>query len=83
MTSYDLVFSLGKKVLEGGQLSFEEALSLTTIDASDIPILLGIANKIREKFTGSMVDTCQIAQKTVNSVHNLLIMILTLRRIRS
>ena len=60
MTSYDLVFSLGKKVLDGGQLSFEEALSLTTIDAGDIPILLGIANKIREKFTGSMVDTCQI-----------------------
>lgn len=60
MTSYDLVFSLGKKVLDGGQLSFEEALSLTTIDACDIPILLGIANKIREKFTGSMVDTCQI-----------------------
>jgi len=60
MTSYDLLFSLGKKVLDGGQLSFEEAISLTTIDASDIPILLGIANKVREKFTGNMVDTCQI-----------------------
>ncbi len=60
MTSYDLLFSLGKKVLNGGQLTFDEALSLTTIDTCDIPILLGIANKVREKFTGNMVDTCQI-----------------------
>lgn len=60
MTSYDLLFSLGKKVLDGGQLTFDEALSLTTIDTCDIPILLGIANKVREKFTGNRVDTCQI-----------------------
>lgn len=60
MTSYDLLFSLGKKVLAGEQLTFDEALSLTTIDTCDIPILLGIANKVREKFTGNRVDTCQI-----------------------
>ncbi|MDF2930423.1 MAG: Biotin synthase [Anaerospora sp.] len=60
MTSYDLLFSLGKKVLDGGQLTFDEALSLTTIDTCDISILLGIANKVREKFTGNRVDTCQI-----------------------
>ena len=60
MDNYDLIFSLGKKILEGNQLTFDEALSLTTIEESDIPILLGVANKIREKFTGSYVDTCQI-----------------------
>ncbi|MEG6585281.1 biotin synthase BioB [Dendrosporobacter sp. 1207_IL3150] len=60
MVSYDLIFELGKKVLNGGQLTFDEALSLTTIDESDIPILLGVANKVREHFTGKAVDTCQI-----------------------
>ena len=60
MNNYDLIFSLGKKVLEGNQLTFDEALALTTIEEGDIPLLLGVANKVREKFTGSYVDTCQI-----------------------
>lgn len=60
MTNYDLIFSLGKKVLEGNQITFDEAVALTTIEEADIPILLGVANKVREKFTGSYVDTCQI-----------------------
>jgi biotin synthase len=60
MTNYELIFSLGKKVLAGGQITCEEALALTAIDEIDIPILLGIANKVRERFTGSCVDTCQI-----------------------
>lgn len=58
--SYDLIFSLGKKVLDGGQLTLEEALQLTQIHEDDIPILLGIANKVRIKFTGNQVDTCEI-----------------------
>ncbi|EGO64848.1 biotin synthase BioB [Acetonema longum] len=58
--SYDLIFNVGKKVLNGGQISFDEALALTEIEESDIPILLGVANKVRETFTGNAVDTCQI-----------------------
>ncbi|MDU2066083.1 MAG: biotin synthase BioB [Sporomusaceae bacterium] len=58
--SYDLIFSLGKKVLDGGSLTFEEAMALTEIDPIDVPILLAVANKVREKFTGNAVDTCQI-----------------------
>jgi len=60
MTNYDLIFILGKKILDGQAITFDEAIALTTIEATDIPILLGVANKIREKFTGSYVDTCQI-----------------------
>jgi len=60
MTNYDLIFSLGKKVLHGDPITFEEAVALTQIEEADIPILLGVANKVREKFTGSYVDTCQI-----------------------
>ena len=60
MKNYELIFSLGQKILNGQDITFNEALSLTTINESDIPILLGVANKIRVKFTGSTVDTCQI-----------------------
>lgn len=60
MNAFELLFSLGKKVLNGDNLSFEEAMCLTEIEQSDIPILLGIANKVREKFTGDVIDTCQI-----------------------
>lgn len=60
MNNYDLLFTLGKKVLSGGQITFEEAVSLTEIDEANIPILLGIANKVRETFTGNAVDTCEI-----------------------
>jgi biotin synthase len=58
--SYDLIFALGKKVLAGGSITFEEALALTEIVESDVPILLAVANKVRDKFTGKAVDTCQI-----------------------
>ncbi len=58
--SYDLLYALGKKVLDGGRLTPDEAMSLTALDETDIPILLGVANKVRAKFTGSRVDTCEI-----------------------
>ena len=60
MTNYDLIFSLGQKILNSQAITFDEAMALTTIEESDIPILLGVANKIRAEFTGSYVDTCQI-----------------------
>ncbi len=58
--SYDLIFTLGKKVLDGGRLTPGEAMSLTELGADDIPILLGVANKVRAKFAGDRVDTCEI-----------------------
>lgn len=58
--SYDLIFSLGKKVLGGGTITIDEAMALTRIEDADIPILLAVANKVRAVFTGNDVDTCQI-----------------------
>lgn len=58
--NYDTLVALGKKVLDGGSLNFSEALSLTEIDDADVPLLLGIANKVRATFTGDAVDTCEI-----------------------
>jgi len=60
MNGYDLVFSLGKKVLGGGGIVFDEAMALAALDDADTPILLGVANKVRETFTGNQIDTCEI-----------------------
>lgn len=58
--SYDLIFTLGRKVLDGGRLTFDEAMRLTALGEADIPLLLGVANKVRARFTGNQVDTCEI-----------------------
>lgn len=58
--SYDLIVSLGRKVLDGGEPSFDEALALTAVAPEDIPLLLGVANKVRARFAGDTADTCQI-----------------------
>lgn len=58
--SLNTIFDLAQKVLAGNEISFEEALGLTTIEEDDIPILLSLANKIRSQYTGSTVDTCEI-----------------------
>lgn len=51
---------LGQKVLNGGRLSGDEALSLTDVSGSDTILLVAYANKVREKFTGNQVDLCSI-----------------------
>ncbi len=51
---------IGNKVLNGGAVTFDEAIALTRIEENEIPILLGIANKVRDVFTGKEIDTCKI-----------------------
>ena len=58
--SIDLIFTIGKKVLSGGEISYDEALALTQVAADDVPMLLGVANKVRAVFTNDEVETCEI-----------------------
>lgn len=51
---------IGNKVLNGGAVTFDEAIALTRIEENEIPILLGIANKVRDVLTGKEIDTCKI-----------------------
>ncbi|CAH2214631.1 biotin synthase BioB [Tepidibacter aestuarii] len=52
-----------QKVLDGKEITYDEALKIINIDEKDIEILdllfLG-ANKIREKYVGNKVDLCTI-----------------------
>ena len=60
MKTMQRIEELGEKVLQGKALSFDEAFELTSLPDSHVPLLLGLANLVREKFTGNQVDTCEI-----------------------
>jgi biotin synthase len=55
------ISELGQRVLDGGQISREEALRLFNLESSaDIHDLLAWANRIREKFKGNKIHLCSI-----------------------
>lgn len=55
-----LIEKLGKKILNGEEMTVEEAESLGKIEDKDIPFLLAMANRIRSEFIGEEVDLCAI-----------------------
>ncbi|SDF63031.1 biotin synthase BioB [Sporolituus thermophilus] len=56
----DLILDLAHKVLDGGQLTMAEALALARTPDSDLPVLLAMADKIRQHYVGDGVDLCAI-----------------------
>jgi biotin synthase len=55
------IAELGRRVLEGGSVSREEALELFALESpADIVDLLSWANRIREHFKGNKVHLCSI-----------------------
>ncbi len=59
--NHDRITQLGRRVLEGGELSREEGLWLFSLsDAADIYDLLSWANRIREHFKGNKIHLCSI-----------------------
>ncbi|SMC80114.1 biotin synthase BioB [Sporomusa malonica] len=60
MSNFDLIIKLGNKVLEGGEISREEASKLAEVEDKDVPFLLAMADKIRQQFVGDDVDLCAI-----------------------
>ncbi|HEX3015233.1 MAG TPA: biotin synthase BioB [Desulfobacteria bacterium] len=55
-----LIAELAEKVLQGGEISREEALSLEKAEGADVYILMAYAGKIRAAFCGGRVDLCSI-----------------------
>lgn len=56
----DFLGSLAGKVLEGEEITFEEASLLLELKGKDIFSLLNAANSIREKFKGEKIDLCSV-----------------------
>jgi biotin synthase len=60
-TVRERIAALGQRVLEGGEVSREEALWLFSVeDSADIVDLIAWANRIRERFQGRQVHLCSI-----------------------
>jgi biotin synthase len=59
--NHERIAALGRRILEGGELSREEGLWLFKLaNAADIYDLLSWANRIREHFKGNKVHLCSI-----------------------
>ena len=54
------IIRLAEKVMDGGQITPEEAGRLIRTKDEDTMLLLAMADKIRQKFGGSSVDFCAI-----------------------
>ncbi|MBP7254438.1 MAG: biotin synthase BioB [Negativicutes bacterium] len=54
------IFALGEKVLRGGSITRAEASKLANTAEENLPFLLAMADKIRQKFVGDEVDLCSI-----------------------
>jgi biotin synthase len=56
-----VIKEIEQKILSGGEISFEEAVSLSGMaDKKEIERLFAAANKIKERFRGRRVDLCSI-----------------------
>lgn len=54
------ISKLGEKVLDGGEVSYDEVLELEKVQGADLYFLSAYASKIREVFHGDKVDLCSI-----------------------
>lgn len=54
------IAELGEKILDGGQINYEEALTLEKVHGADLHFLSAYAFKIREVYHGDQVDLCSI-----------------------
>ncbi len=52
--------NLKKKVLAGGEITFDEAERLSNLPAAELPSFLNAANSIREKYRGNIINLCAI-----------------------
>ena len=56
----NLILSLADRVLQGGSITCQEAEQLIDVSDDDTMLLLAMADRIRQKFTGDAVDCCAI-----------------------
>ena len=54
------VFDLRNRVLRGGQITRDEAVSLFTLEGPDLVDLMAAANRIRHQFLGNRISFCSI-----------------------
>lgn len=58
--SIELIMELGHRILNGGEITRDEALELSGVADAEVPFLLAMADRIRQKYCGNGVDLCAI-----------------------
>ncbi len=56
----DNIDAFKKRLLDGGELTFDEALSLTEVPEEYVPALAKAADMVRRKYTSDSIDLCSI-----------------------
>lgn len=56
----NIIISLADKVLQNGEITRQEAQQLISVSDQETMLLLTMADKIRQKFNGDVVDCCAI-----------------------
>jgi biotin synthase len=56
-----LILQVREKVLNGTEIAYHEALSLTDATSLQVPYLAAAANEVREKFAGNRIETCALS----------------------
>src|SRR3989338_59830 len=56
-----LTLEVRKRVLEGGDITRDEALRLAGASRTEVPYLAAAANEIREKLAGNTVESCALS----------------------
>lgn len=59
-TTCEQIIALANRVLAGGEITVDEAKALIRTSDDDTMVLLAMADKIRQKFSGDAVDLCAI-----------------------
>ncbi len=57
----DLILKVRKEILEGREISYDDALALTRGPLTDVPYLAAAANEIREKIAGNEIESCALS----------------------
>lgn len=60
MKHIQFITEVGEQVLAGQAITMEQAVTLSKVPEQDLPFLLAMADKIRQKFVGNEVDLCVI-----------------------
>ena len=61
MNNLDLILRVRQETLDGIPISREAALCLAKVSDLEVPYLAAVANEIREKFAGNLIETCALS----------------------
>ena len=56
-----LILKIREDVLSGKSILYEDAIALTETPSVEIPYLAAVANEVREKFVGNVIESCALS----------------------